>query len=291
MPEHLGDRLDRHALAQCHCSKGVACDVTGEVLVNVADGSDFLQILIHLLIGDDGEQMLFSALVIGILEDEPLGDVQQDYIYECACLNTTALDPFDAVERHDILTLQIGQVDIGKAGEAGEYEEVTDKRKALIANILVHEPVELIILKIAAVNTLQVETDVGERVVGHQSVANAKENDGFEGLERLGGSVGALADFRSQIKLEVMDDKRRDLGETEILTTVFFHYHVSEALADKLILAVRGGAESATAYLLLDILIVGLEQLHNRFGGDGFAQVILLDALEAQLVGLLVLII
>ena len=207
--------------------------------------------------------MLFSALVIGILEDEPLGDVQQDYIYECASLNTAALDPFDAVQRHDVLTLQIGQVDIGKAGEAGEYKEVTDKRKALIANLLVHEPVELIILKIAAVNTLQVETDVGERVVGHQSVANAKEDDGLEGLERLGGSVGALADFRSQIKFEVMDDKRRDLGETEILATVLLKNHLSEALADKLILAVRGGAESAATYLLLDILIVGLEPMHG----------------------------
>ena len=185
--------------------------MTGQILVNVADSCDFLQVRVHLLIGDDGEQMLFSALVISILEDEPLGDVQQNNIYKCACLNTAALDPLDAVERHDILTLQIGQVDIGKAGEAGEHEKVTDEGKTLVFNLLVHEPVELVILKIATVNSLEVEADVGERVVGRQSVADAEEDDRLEGLECFRGSVGVLADLCSQIELEVMDDKRCDL--------------------------------------------------------------------------------
>lgn len=195
-----------------------------------------------------------------------------------------------AVERHDVLTLQIGQVDIGKASEAGEHEKVTDEGKTLVLNLLVHEPVELVILKIATVNSLEVETDVGERVVGRQAVAKAEEDDRLEGLKSLGGSIGTLTDLRTQIKLEVVDDKRRDLCEAEVLTAVFLHNHLSEALADKLILLVRGGAQSV-ANLLLDILIVGLEELHNRISGDGLAQKILLDTVEAQLIGILVLII
>jgi len=265
--------------------------MAGQVLVYVADSGDFLQVRVHLLIGDDGEQMLFSALVIGILEDEPFGDVQQNNIYKCASLNTAALDPFDAVQRHDILTLQIGQVNIGKTGEAGEHEKVTDERKTFVVNLLVHKPVELVILEIATVYSLEVKADVGERVVGRQSVADAEEDDRLEGFECFRSSVGVLADLCSQIELEVMDDKRCDLCKTKVLTAVFSLNHGSEALADKLILTVRGGAESAAAYLLLDILIVGLEQLHDCLGRDGLAQIVLLDTLEAQLIGLLVLII
>ena len=153
--------------------------MAGQVLVYVADSCDFLQVRVHLLIGDDGEQMLLSALVISILEDEPLGDVQQNNIYKCACLNTAALDPLDAVERHDILTLQIGQVDIGKAGETGEHEKVTDGAQAVSdLEVFLNDGLKLLLREVASVNILHVELDTKIRVRVENSELYAVEDDG-----------------------------------------------------------------------------------------------------------------
>ena len=51
MPQHPADRLDRHPVAQCNCGgEGMAGNVEGERLLDLAHIGYFLQVGVHLLV-------------------------------------------------------------------------------------------------------------------------------------------------------------------------------------------------------------------------------------------------
>lgn len=55
-PQHTGNGLNRHALAERQRGEGVTGHVEGDVLLDAARDGYLLQILVHLLVGHRGEE-------------------------------------------------------------------------------------------------------------------------------------------------------------------------------------------------------------------------------------------
>ena len=74
MPQHLGDTLHRYAFAERHCRKGMASQMEGEPLLYATHVGYLLEVGIHLLVGEDGEELpVLGSRTRAILLDDGLG--------------------------------------------------------------------------------------------------------------------------------------------------------------------------------------------------------------------------
>lgn len=102
------------------------CSMAGDFLVDVADGDNLLDVVIHLLIGEHREHMAVLALPF-VLLDEHQRDVQQGDIHIGLGFLAVGDDPLLAVLLlHNLLVGELLHVDIGKACVAAEDEHVPD---------------------------------------------------------------------------------------------------------------------------------------------------------------------
>ena len=127
MTENLRHGFDGHVVGQQHrgCA-AVPCHMEGQFLVYPAHGGNLLQIVIHPLVADYGQQFSIGELTLVLFQDGNR-NIQQTDRCRYVGLVPFADDPEVAVEAGaDVVGLQLADVNIGECREAAEDKQVAD---------------------------------------------------------------------------------------------------------------------------------------------------------------------
>ena len=194
MPQHLGYGFDGHSVLQGNCgSKSVPGTVPSDVLVDIADGDDLLDVVVHLLVGEHREHVSVLAPAI-VLLDEHQGNIQQRHVHIRLCFLAVGDNPLLAVLLlHDLLVGELLHVDVGEACVAAEDEHVPDGLKALGGKLLIIYSFELFFGEVAAIHRVEVQLELGKGIACNPSVVPAHLEDGCQLLHHLHcGVVGVV---------------------------------------------------------------------------------------------------
>ena len=102
----------------------MSCDVKGQILVDSAYGCDFLEVVVHLLIGRNREQSVVRGLIC-ILLQYGSRNIEQGNIDRDFRLVATGVDPQPAVVAHNHFRLfQSPHVGVGEARKTTEHEDI-----------------------------------------------------------------------------------------------------------------------------------------------------------------------
>ena len=101
-----------------------------------------------------------------ILLDDGLGDVQEEDITLYVCLLPSCHDPCLSIHSDEVLSSEVGHIDVGKSSEAGEEKEVTDELKARDGQLLVGYLQDLFVGEEASVYRGEVEVVITKSLGG-----------------------------------------------------------------------------------------------------------------------------
>ena len=260
MTKHTRDGLNRHTLAQRQRCECVARHVKGQIPVDTASRSYLFQVRIGLLVGINGEYMTFLLRSILILLNNELCALKENDIDGDLCLDTLGDNPFHAVELDNVLRHQCLDINVSKAGEAGEDKQVTNELKTLNVELLGHDGLNLFVSEEATVNSIQVQADTKEWVFVDDTKFNAIDDNSLERLHRLYCGVVAHVDLSHQKVLVVLNNYRIEFHKGHVLAMILLLQHFHEALLAKLVFSERSLAKTDTD-LSLYIINIGLKEL------------------------------
>ena len=119
-----------------------------------------------------------------------------------------------------MLSPQVGHINVGKSCEAGEEEEVTDELKTRDRQLLVGYPQDLLVGKEASIHWDEVEVEITKGILEEIASLEGIDGDSPQGLHLLDDGVVGTQSHRREVQLEVLDDGRRELHQSDVLTLI-----------------------------------------------------------------------
>lgn len=119
-----------------------------------------------------------------------------------------------------MLPSQVGHINIGKSSEAREEEEVTDELKTRDRQLLVGYPQDLLVGKEASIHWDEVEVEITKGILEEIASLEGIDGDSPQGLHLLDDGVVGTQSHRREVQLEVLDDGRRELHQSDVLTLI-----------------------------------------------------------------------
>ena len=125
-----------------------------QVLFDATDVGNLFQIAVELLIGDDGHELTVVVATLIFIENFQCRRKQRYHYFSVGLLAVGDYPKTTVEHLLDIINAQVGEVNVCKPGEAGEYEDVTYLFQALACKLLLHHLTQLVFGQVATVNAL-----------------------------------------------------------------------------------------------------------------------------------------
>ena len=241
-------------------SSRVPRDMLGDA-ATLGDSPDSMQT--GHIVGDGKYPAVFTQSPV--LVDNPLGDVKQTDVGNDTRLLTADVDPLVVVEvGSDILLREIAHVSEGQAREGAEQVEVAVKLLLGVLQFPVHQQADFIFRQETACRFLFLDFVLPERVVREPLVVDGDEHHRPERAYVKPHGIGTAVLVRAEEHLEVGDERRGKLLQGDVLHMVADVEELLQVLVHGLVLGKRAFGFHACLHLLLVVLVVPAEHLHQR---------------------------
>lgn len=250
----------------------------GQFLVYPAHGGNLLQIVIHPLVADYGQQFSIGELSLVLFQDGNRNIQQTD---RCRYLGLVpfADDPEVAVEAGaDVVGLQLADVNIGECREATEDKQVADLFKPSGGECVVVDGHNLLHGQIPAVGTFELDLEISEGINEEHTRILGEIDHGAEPLDEFHGRVVVAAVDILVEEQEILDEQNVDILQWHVRHGILVFDKLSEPAPGQLVAPV-GFVGRIHLHLLEILLVVLFEEFENGARFFGFSQVGVSDSL------------
>lgn len=188
----------------------------GQFLVYPAHGGNLLQVVIHPLVADYGQQFSIGELTLVLFQDGNRNIQQTD---RCRYLGLVpfADDPEVAVEAGaDVVGLQLADVNIGECREATEDKQVADLFKPPGGERVVVDGHNLLHGQVPAVGTFELDLEVSEGINEEHTRILGEIDHGAEPLNEFHGRVVVAAVDIFVEEQEIFDEQDVDILQRHV---------------------------------------------------------------------------
>ena len=250
----------------------------GQFLVYPAHGGNLLQIVIHPLVADYGQQFSIGELTLVLFQDGNRNIQQTD---RCRHLGLVpfADDPEVAVEAGaDVVGLQLADVNVGKGCEATEYKQVADLFKSPGGERVVVDGHNLLHGQVPAVGTFELDLEISEGICEEHSRILGKIDHGAEPLNEFHGRVMVAAVDIFVEEQKILDEQDVDIFQRHVRHGILVFDKLFEPTFGQVIAPV-GFVGRIHLHLLQILLVVLCEEFENGARFFSFTQVGVSDSL------------